>query len=343
MAYGAAQANITTVDVNAIVSAEYHNTTEDNSGVLNFSAEGTQIDEILGGSSIGSGISLDSMSDIDGSEILFKNGSGSYGDIAIGTAKTVVEIGFQNDTELAFTPVLNSQILPAGLGMYLTGCLNDNIRVCASRDLPDRVFEGVNSPRGGPDIIMQSEFKFSVVSEGEELYSLSGDLRMIAGTEGSDFEIIRNIDEASQVLNNFRQTSELDSGTQFTYDWDATDFQITFPRELLPSETTSVQYITEVSSRAFTSCTRQQDGSVCPIAYAAFGDPIGRGGFSNPRPLSTIQGFDTGLYRMATSFEDGVLTYKAIDGPGLTRSVSNPSSIVLLLSGLTLLVWRRKS
>jgi hypothetical protein len=97
-----------------------------------------------------------------------------------------------------------------------------------------------------------------------------------------------------------------------------------------------VSYITEVYTEVVSSC----NAGNCPVAYGAFGDPIGRGGTSRPRPQVT--GYEPGLYELEASFDNEVLRLLATSGPNIaTTPVPSPAPLVLLMLGGTFLLLRR--
>ena len=193
-----------------------------------------------------------------------------------------------------------------------------------------------------------------------KFYSLSGSIAVEVDTLGQ-ITVVRDLTAAQAVLNNFRLTSIDGSQQQVTYDWGATDFEVIFPELLDANEIATLSYIIEVTTTTSQNCS-SGGSSPCPLAYAAFGDPIGRGGtsgpttssrslrmasFAPPPPDPLISGYEAGLYRMAApTFEGGVLTYRANSGPGIlpatVATVPEPSSFAFLILGVALLTFRRK-
>lgn len=356
-------ANIISVNVQSTAGGTYFYQSEESTQGTSYGDPLTygnsQIAEVFGSRADGSAGSFDSVSSIDGDEILFKNGNAAYGAVAFSTSRTVVDIEFQNTGNEAIRPTLKSQILPAGMGLFMSDCVAVNLRECQSTTDPDFTFSNLDTFTGDPDTLMSAEFDFTVLLGATELYSLSGSLALEVDAF-NNITIVRDLSAAENVLNNFRLTSIDGSQQQITYDWGATDFEVIFPELLDANEIATLSYIIEVSTTTSQNCSSVST-SPCPLAYAAFGDPIGRGGAGTTRPTTTrslrmasftapsdplINGYEAGLYRMAApTFEDGVLSYRANSGPGITASsvnVPEPSIFALLALSVGFLSLRRK-
>jgi hypothetical protein len=358
----AVNANIISVKVQSTAGGNYFYQSEESTNGTSYGDPlvygNSQIAEVFGSRADGSAGSFDSVSSIDGDEILFKNGNAAYGAGAFSTSRTVVDIEFQNTGTEAIKPTLKSQILPAGMGLFLSNCSGENLRECQSTTDPGFTFANLDSFSGNAETLMSADFDFKVLLGATELYSLSGGIAVEVDS-ANNINIVRNISAAESVLNNFRLTS-IDGGLQqITYDWGATDFEVIFPDLLDANEIATLSYIIEVSTTTSQSCS-SVDTSPCSLAYAAFGDPIGRGGAAGPRTVSRsfssasfvaqsdplISGYEAGLYRMAApTFEGGILTYRANSGPGIAASsvnVPEPSVFALLALGVGFLSLRRK-
>ncbi len=358
-----ANANIISVKVQSIAGGNYFYQSGENTESTNYGNPliygNSQIAEVFGSRSDGSAGSFDSVSSIDGDEILFKNGNAAYGAGAYSTSRTVVDIEFQNTASKAITPTLKSQILPAGMGLFMSDCVAVNLRECQSTTDSAYTFANLDSFSGGAATLMSAAFDFKVMLGASELYSLSGSIAVEVDTLGQ-ITVVRDLTAAQGVLNNFRLTSIDGSQQQVTYDWGATDFEVIFPDLLDANEIATLSYIIEVTTTTSQNCS-SGGSSPCPLAYAAFGDPIGRGGTSRPSTASRslrlasfaassdplITGYEAGLYRMATpTFEDGILTYRANSGPGIApataAAVSAPSSFAFLILGVAFMTLRRK-
>jgi hypothetical protein len=352
--YGTANASIIAVVTESTANGAYWDILNE-AGLDPVNFNNPQIAEEYGSRELGSAGTFDSISDVDGGDILFKNGNASFGAQAISSSRTVVDITFKNTGAEAVIPILKSQILPAGMGFFLSDCTAENIRNCQTNDDIDFGFDDITSLNGPGGAAMGAMFDFKVMAGDSLLYSLTGSMSLMIG-DGGPNTIVTDFSEVEGVLNGFQQTSPLDSLQQLTFDWGATDFDVIFPDELLPDASATVSYITEVSTFTNAFCV-QVGAPACAVAYASFGDPIGRGGSTRPRTAeassgalaamasdTTINGYEAGLYRMALpTFENGVLTYRANSGPGIgATSVSTPNSFAFMILGVAFLALRRK-
>lgn len=333
---GTANANIIAVltqsTANGFVGA---GGSEENEGD-NIDLSDKRINASFGNEEFGSASRFDSISDLEGDNILFMNANSSYGFASFSESKTVVDVSYQNTSSETVRPVLQSQILAASMGFYLSDCSAVNLLDCGSSDDPSFGFDDINPPLTEFGTI-SSQFDFRVQAGDEILYSLSGSVTLNI-VDGEPNTIVQDFGDAESVLNNFRQSSPIDSPHQLTFDWDATNFEVLFPIDLIlaPGEIGTVSYITEVKTEVVASC----NAGYCPVAYGAFGDPIGRGGLPSSRPR--IEGYEPGLYEMEASFDDGVLSLLATSGPNLpTTSVPSPAPLTLLMLGSVFLLIRR--
>jgi hypothetical protein len=324
-----------------------------------------EISTEFGNKSLGSAGSFDSILKLEGDEILFKNGNAAFGIGSSSSSRTVVNIKFQNTGSEAVIPILESQILPAGMGLFISDCKADNLRECQSLVDTAFGFDDILPPERSystEHTLMSATFDFKVVLEGfaEPLFSMDGSLSLTRNSFG-EISIVEDLADAESRLNDFRQTSPYKSKQQLTYDWGATNFSVKFPEEIDVGFVSTVSYIIDVNTTTSSYCL---SAAGCPIAYAAFGDPIGRGGAGTTRPsnpksasfssksflsaaLATdtqIKGYETGLFRMATpTFKNGTLSYLAISGPGIaTVAVPASTSFAFFALGVAFLTLRRQ-
>ena len=295
-----------------------------------------QINASFGNQNFGSASRFDSISDLDGDKILFMNANSSYGFNSFSTSKTVVDISYQNTSNEVVRPKLQSQILAAGMGFYLSDCTAENLLTCGSSDDPSYGFGDITGPLADGGVV-SSQFSFRVQAGDEVLFSLSGSVFL--NIDSGPNTIVQDFDEATGFLNNFRQTSPLGSTNQLTFDWDSTDFEVLFPVDLIlePGEIGTISYITEITTGVVAQCS---GGLLCPIAYAAFGDPIGRGGLPSSRPQ--IEGIEPGLYELKASFDNDIIRLFTTSRPNLPiASVPSPAPLTLLMLGSAFLMIRR--
>ena len=325
------------------------------------SFSGPQISESFGHTTgLGSAAIFDTTSRVGVGVVEFQNGNASYGEGVISVSRTVVDVSFENSGSTTIRPTLNSQITPAGLGIYVSGCSVTDLRTCELRDDGDYTWQDVGNNVAPGTAAVGTRFDFKVVSGGDILFELSGGLSLVLGENGGPNTIVQDFSDVEFFLKNFRQTSPVGNEQQISFDWDATDFLVQFPASLMlaPGEIGNLTYITEVTT--FSNAFCYDTGRVaCPIAYGAFGDPIGRGGAAGTRDTETsarlfaaqsvtsspITGINSGLFEFnLPTFENGEIGFRAISGPGITPSqvVPEPSSLALLILGLTHLTLRRK-
>ncbi|MGH6964697.1 MAG: hypothetical protein ACREE0_09445, partial [Phenylobacterium sp.] len=212
--------------------------------------------------------------------IEFKNGNVSGGLYSQATTSTTIDITFTNDGSSAVLPQLQSTILPAGFGMYIadigSGCAAD-VSGC-SQSLSGATLAGLVPSQSSADSrYAGASFTFSILSDGQEVYSLSGAMTLdydpLTGMMLTpDYEV------ASGVLAGFTEIAPLDGVSAFGVAWDATPIVVALGdiNDLLaPGASRTLTYKTTVSSYTQTACV---DGGACLVAYSAFGDPVGRGG-----------------------------------------------------------------
>lgn len=316
------------------------------------SYSGPQISEEFGGVGLGAATSFDTTSRVGEGVVEFQNGSASYGQGVESLSRTVVDVFFQNTSNETIRPTLNSQITPAGLGMYVSGCQATNLRQCEIRDDGDYDWQDVGNLVPVGDAAVGTRFDFKVMSGEDTLFSLSGGLSLIIGDDQNPNQIVQDFSEVENFLTNFRQTSPNDSQQQISFDWEATDFTVEFPETLMlaPGEFGNLTYITEVTTFSKAFCFGQ-GRQACPIAYGSFGDPVGRGGGARPRfglfdsdPLNdeSINGLDFGLFEFSLpTFENGQIGYQVISGPGINQ-VNSPNLSFLVFFMPFFLAFRLK-
>ncbi|WP_414828445.1 hypothetical protein [Alteromonas sp. H39] len=329
------------------------------------SYSGEQISESYGDASFGYAASFDTTSRVGPGVVEFQNGNASYGRGVQSVSRTVVDVYFENTGSESVRPTLNSQITPAGLGIYVSGCMANDLRNCALRDDGDYDWQDVGNRVAPGAEAVGTRFDFKVMAGDEVLFELNGGLSLVLGEDGSPNRIVQDFGGVENFLTDFRQTSPFGSEQQISFDWGATDFLVEFPEAMLlaPGEIGNITYITEVSTFSTADCydTGRQ---ACPIAYGSFGDPIGRGGAGGTRGTSSassllssllasplendsgsIEGLEFGLYEFNyPTFENGQIGFRAVSGPGINSAsvVPAPASAgLLLLAALGLFACRR--
>lgn len=354
--HGAVYANIIGVLTESSAIGTFRNDVDGNPITVSFS--GAQISEEFGQSGFGSSAFFDTTSRVGVGIVEFQNGNGSYGEQVQSVSRTVVDISFENTSNTIVRPTLNSQITPAGLGIFVSNCNGYQMRSCSLRDDGDYDWQDVGNVVPPGEEAVGSRFDFKVVSGEDILFQLSGGLSLVIGENGNPNTIVEDFSEIEDFLTNFRRTSPDGSVQQISYDWGATDFIVEFPESLMlaPGEIGNLSYITEVTTFSNAFCY-DVGRAACPLAYGAFGDPIGRGGEAGPRNLSRlvaaqssssspISGINSGLYQFnLPTFENGEIGFRAISGPGIVpvESVPEPNHLILMMFGMTCLVmWRKR-
>lgn len=268
--------------------------------------------------------------------IEFKNGNVSGGLYSQATTSTTIDITFKNDGTLAVVPQLQSTILPAGFGMYLadTGGCGSDISTCG-QSLSGATLDSLVPSQSSPDSrYAGASFSFSILSDGQEIYSLSGGMTLDYDP-GTGMVLTPDYDAAAGFLLNFTEIG--DGSTSFGVAWDATPILVALGDigDLLdPGESRTLTYKTTVSTYTQTGC---QD-EVCLIAYSAFGDPVGRGGGVASRVAFAPDDFsilaDDGISGVAIqpfafgfpNFRNGIITYEL--------AVPEPASWLMMIMGM---------
>jgi hypothetical protein len=271
----------------------------------------------------------------------FQNGSGTSGRYTFLTTETDVNITFTNDTHVIQTPVLHSQIIAAGFGLFVGGeCLTTGTP-CAELTGPNTFQSFSQYPQSGAPantMIAGTSVEFRILSGGQSLYGLnaSTDLVHDSGTNSNIF--IDNTAQAQATLSGFQLQTPVGSHTAHGYNWGTTDLTLPLPKVLGPGGSETLTYQTITSSYSRTDCVAF---TACVIGYSAFGDPIGMsGGTDSEEAFRTafatldmsdgINGLTFATFDFAyPTYVNGVLTY-------VLASVPEPGPWGLMLVGFGL-------
>jgi hypothetical protein len=215
-------------------------------------------------------------------EISFESGNTSSG-VQVGTTSVSrIDFNVTNTGDGRIAPTLTSQITAAGMGMYLanvtSGCAS-NPQTCAQSQGTDTFSQLGFASRSHEGPLAAVSFDFQILQDGQQLYDLNGSLQLLV----DGHVIIDNeTGAAAQTLNGFTTLDKFgqlnDNGVSdgaLGFAWDATDTSVDL-NPIGSFATSTISYIVTVSSSSQAACL--DDDVTCLVAYAGFGDPIGRGG-----------------------------------------------------------------
>lgn len=234
------------------------------------------IDVFAGGSGLTGG-GIQSTSKLNQGLIEFQNGVIGGGPGGSSTAFTEVEVTYKNTGTQAVQAVLDSTLLPAGLGFLIGDITSDtgpgicgNVQLSQCGQTTKNVsFSNVSQATAG--------FMFDVLSNGVSIYSLSGGMMIDANGNVTD-----TLGAARSTLKNFALQTIPGSGTAIGYNWDSTVVSIVVPGLLAPGASATLTYRVSTYATSTGSCAPVAGANAfnqtCAIGYSVFGDPVGRGG-----------------------------------------------------------------
>jgi hypothetical protein len=283
--------------------------------------------------------------------IVFSNGATASGGLASVTTTTTIAITFTNTGDEAVRPKLVSTIDPAGLGLYIaniSGCDQSKIASCpqvnpgaASFNTIQMIPNGGLSPLGGASVSMTISDSFST------LKSISAAMELDQSAKGAFIKT--NFSGSALDLNSFGLSAASDGLTLMGYSWNMTDIAVDFPNTLAPGASDTLTYTTTVTSYVSAICSPN-----CGlVAYAGFGDPIGKGGGGGNIRHDTVLDGDTTLGADGVGydafgfalpvFENGKLDLSPVSLPA--GVVPEPATWGLILAGFGCvgLALRRRS
>jgi len=262
-----------------------------------------------GGTGVGSsGGSYDTFVTTTPSTVSFEAANIVSGPSVKATSITKVDLTFTNGANAIANGVLESTITPAGLGFYVANiggagsCLYSS---CSS----DRAanFSDLSSSTRGSDELGTVSVKFSVLRDGVAVYDVAGSMTLFSNVDGfyvDDSDLVANLG----FLDGFGKSTAAASTKAYGYAWDYEDILINFGA-LGAFETETLTYVTEVTSIASANCAFNAD---CLIAFAGFGDPIGRGGGVDSFDVDAVADF----FSLASFMDDSVV----LSGPALSAT-----------------------
>ena len=324
---------------------------------------GNVIEGNFGSQTFGSGGSFASTSIASPDYIYFKNGNAGTGAQIKARSETLVDITFKNDGTETVTPQLQSQIVPAGFGIFVGpgNCPNDP-SLCNPDDPVTRDFSAFLRTEAVGKELASASFEFRIyadrvgVDEPDRYlaYELTGSLALVVALDQFNNRVIKidqKIDAASAALSGFVKESPDGSNDFIGFQWGVTDILVDFEPGLLlaPGESATLTYETIVQSTSNSRCF----SNACLISYASFGDPISRSGGGGGSTLGSMMasasnslGFTAGSNSIGTDpngilfgqfafvmpqFQNGRLTY-VLD----PTSVPEPDSWALMIAGFGL-------
>ena len=287
--------------------------------------------------------------DVGSDEITFADNTTSQGYIALTTASTSIDVTYTNGGVRTLSPTLRSTILPGGFGFYLANvsrnptasgpyAIND---VNQSPENTSASFGGYlaySSP--GPQI--SAAFSFDILSGGVTVFSLSDSVSL---SWDSGRPVITYA--APLALDGFALVTPVGSNSAVAYQWNATTIDVPLGVSLAPGEASTLTYRTSVTT---STDVLYPDHTAQAVAFAGFGDPIGKqtgaNGIPDPYFARLVLGLPTfdpatgnvGLPLLPDSLPS--LTYPGQSPapfepvPNAVLGVPEPGAWFLMLAGL---------
>lgn len=301
----------------AVVTASLHSNTATSSFAGNLGG-GESIDssQSLNEST---GVTFEALSRLTTTEIFFKNSVISSGFNTSATATIGVNVTIQNTYGRAFTPVLTTKLLAAGMGLFMgtiendryynqsfnvstgsfdysigppanTACGAGRLKNCGP--VSEALLASLTADPGMPSRSLfgtsSAGFIFDVTVGGVEAYKLSSTLMTDAAGNFSQ-EFSREYGAADTVLTNFRLQSGANEFAR-AYAWDDTLVNIRFPSVLGVGESVTATYTittfvnlgADAAARRFLAWTfsPEQNGYVPGVDRVSV--PIGYAAFADP-------------------------------------------------------------
>lgn len=232
--------------------------------------------------SVGSnGGSVEAIVNLNSNLVTFESGTATVGTNSISRSTSGIDIVFENTNDgLINLEPFGSTIIPAGMGFYVqdrSGLPTDGNRFTGyGQSLTTEFSDFFLGNNVGE--FARAEFDFEVVTNGGDLtlYSLSGFVSLSFDANGNVIinENLTGVGEAGQFLNGF--ANAINNHHALVYDWQSTDILIPLGGNLSGFQSQTVSYRADVTSWTKAGCIN--NGLNCIVAFAGFGDPVGRGG-----------------------------------------------------------------
>ncbi len=219
--------------------------------------------------------------------VAFANNASSAGNGSYMSARTSIQVNYTNPSSETINPTLTSTIIPGGFGLYI-GNLSGN---------PN--YTTIYDPTAGdftPSVEDLNKTPLFAGYSGRYAYRSTFSYYQYAGSTSFSFQILSGATVVasydatltltyngvstptlttnfSSPLANFAAFPSDDPTRAIDYAWDATPVSLKLGT-LAPGASTSLTYVTTVTTQTFQTGLAPVDYPL--IAYAGFGDPIGK-------------------------------------------------------------------
>lgn len=285
----------------------------------------------------GSGGSVEAIVNLNSSLVTFESGTATVGANSVSRSQSGIDILLTNtnDGQIPLTP-FGSTIIPAGMGFYVQERIGDPTdgNPFTGYGQSETVNFGDFFSTVGTGVFAQASFDFQVVGGAEDiLYSLSGFVTLAFDANGAVIinENLTNASGAGQILDGFENA--INNHHALVYDWQSTDIVIPLSGILSGFSERVVTYRANVTSSTRAGCINS--GANCIVAFAGFGDPVGRGG--GLEELSASFGDIGPLHAEPGQFVIGGLNFAPVTvNVFRSAAVPEPSTWALLIGGFGL-------
>lgn len=165
-----------------------------------YTFSGSQISGNLGSTAYGSGANFAATSSVANNLVSFENGNASGGEYAYSISQTDVNINFTNDSSNPVIPKLMSEIIPAGLGVYVGSACLGSLTSCQESKLFN--FQDFN-PEGSVYSLAGASMDFKILSQGTTLYDMTVSVDLVHDPVSNTNYFIDNIARGLATLNGF--------------------------------------------------------------------------------------------------------------------------------------------
>jgi len=289
----------------------------------------------------GTGGNVEAIVNLNSNLVTFESGTATVGANSLSRSTSGIDIIFENtnDGQIGLDP-FTSTIIPAGMGFYVQDRSvlptdgNPFTGYGQSLEWEFSDFFGV----AGVGEFAKAEFDFDVRTNGGDviLYSLSGYVSLSFDAMGNVItdENLTGVGEAGQFLNGF--ANAINNHHALVYDWQSTDILIPLVGNLSGYQSQTVSYRADVTSWTKAGCIN--NGLNCIVAFAGFGDPVGRGGGIEADSFAAFSAFsgDISPFDFPTDndhgFVIGGLNFAPVEINAF-QAVPEPTTWALMISG----------